>query len=74
MSTTVHVAHHLTGTTQPGRVRPFAWFRQALAVHQERRRLAALESHRLEDLGLSARAAWEEGNRPFWELPDERRW
>lgn len=58
----------------PTPLRPFAWLRHALAVKRERDRLAALEAHRLADIGVSARAAWAEGNRPLWELPDQRRW
>lgn len=74
MSTMTYTAQSLTGTVWHRWVRPLAWLRLAQAVHRERHRLSQLESHRLDDLGLSASAAWEEGNRPFWELPDERRW
>jgi len=55
-------------------MRPLSWLSLALRVRRERRALADLETARLDDLGLSARAAWAEGNRPFWELPDNRRW
>lgn len=41
----------------------------ALAVLRSRRQLAALDQHQLDDLGISAKAAQAEANRPIWDVP-----
>ena len=37
-----------------------------LARHGQRRALLALDAAQLEDMGISAAQAWEEGSKPFW--------
>lgn len=39
------------------------------AVARERRRLAELDPHLLDDIGLEAGAARQEAARPFWDSP-----
>ncbi|MBM1687619.1 DUF1127 domain-containing protein [Sulfitobacter geojensis] len=36
---------------------------------RSRRQLAALDQHQLDDLGISAKAAQAEANRPIWDVP-----
>lgn len=43
--------------------------RSALAVWNQRRKLASLDEVRLADLGLSREEALAEANRPFWDVP-----
>jgi uncharacterized protein YjiS (DUF1127 family) len=40
-----------------------------LALHRSRTRLAALDAHLLDDIGLDRSAAQEEANRPVWDAP-----
>lgn len=62
------------GTALPGALHPVAWLIRALKIRRERAALERLDAERLDDIGLSRGAAWSEGRRPFWELPDNRRW
>lgn len=41
----------------------------ALAARRSRRQLKALDAHILNDIGLSARAARTEADRPIWDVP-----
>ncbi|MGC1502795.1 MAG: DUF1127 domain-containing protein [Sulfitobacter sp.] len=41
----------------------------AIALLRSRRQLADLDQHRLDDLGISAKAAQAEANRPIWDVP-----
>jgi uncharacterized protein YjiS (DUF1127 family) len=41
------------------------WFK----VADERRKLAAMSSARLADMGLDCDKAWSEASRPFWDAP-----
>jgi len=41
----------------------------ALAVRHQRRQLAAMEAHRLADLGLTRAQALAEAERPMWNVP-----
>ena len=43
--------------------------RLGLAAHRQRTALARLDDARLADIGLSARSAMAEVNRPFWDVP-----
>lgn len=43
--------------------------RLGLAARRQREALAHLDDARLSDIGLSARAAMAEANRPFWDVP-----
>ncbi len=52
----------------------FAALRTAVAVNKQRRALAKLEPHMLDDIGVSKTDAWSETKRPFWELPERHRW
>jgi uncharacterized protein YjiS (DUF1127 family) len=45
--------------------RPFA----ALALHRQRRRLAALDDHLLRDIGLTRAEATAEAQRLLWDVP-----
>ncbi len=47
----------------------FEPFRLALAAWRQRRSLAALDAHRLEDLGISPADALREAGRPIWDVP-----
>jgi uncharacterized protein YjiS (DUF1127 family) len=44
----------------------------ALAARQQRNRLAALDTHMLDDIGVTARMAEDEAARPIWDVP--RHW
>ncbi|PRY74688.1 uncharacterized protein YjiS (DUF1127 family) [Marivita geojedonensis] len=41
----------------------------AMALHRSRARLARLEPHLLDDIGLDAERAAEEASRPIWDAP-----
>lgn len=41
----------------------------AMALHRSRARLALLDTHLLEDIGLDRAAAEAEANRPVWDAP-----
>lgn len=41
-----------------------------LTVASERKALSAMPQERLEDMGLTADAAWAEASRPFWDAPN----
>jgi uncharacterized protein YjiS (DUF1127 family) len=41
----------------------------AMALHRSRVRLAALDAHLLDDIGLDRRAAEKEASRPIWDAP-----
>lgn len=43
--------------------------RLGLAAHRQRQALRGLDDARLADLGLTARQADAEANRPFWDVP-----
>ncbi|MCW1917353.1 DUF1127 domain-containing protein [Rhodobacter sp. KR11] len=43
---------------------------RALALHQSRKGLAALDAHMLRDIGLTAEEARREATRPLWDAPD----
>lgn len=47
-------------------------FLTAFTVAQERRRLAGLDRHQLDDLGLTAEDVAREAARPIWDLPQGR--
>lgn len=44
------------------------------ATRRQRRALAKLDAHLLDDIGVSRKQAWSETNRPFWELPSRHHW
>jgi len=46
------------------------WLNAARAVARQRRALRQLDQHGLRDIGLSAKAAEKEANRPLWDLPN----
>lgn len=48
---------------------PLGWLTRALAVRRQREALAALDDRALRDLGIDRQTAWNEANRPFWDLP-----
>ncbi len=50
--------------------RPWRWIDAAFATYRHRDRLGRLDAHMLDDIGLSARDAHHEANRPFWDVPD----
>ena len=60
-------------TTRPSAIAPRRSFWQMLSLlrgtARSRRRLAELDAHQLQDIGLSARDAAEEAGRPFWDVP-----
>lgn len=56
------------------RFSPLAMIAAYAAARRERQALAKLDTHLLEDIGLSERAAWSEAKRPFWELPNRHLW
>lgn len=43
--------------------------RLGLVAHRQRQELRGLDAARLADIGLTARAAEAEANRPFWDVP-----
>lgn len=45
----------------------------ALAHQRQRSRLAQLEAHMLNDIGVSRQEALREANRPIWDAPDNWR-
>src|SRR6056297_1574218 len=45
-------------------------FNRAMALHRSRARLAALEPHLLDDIGIDRQTAAEEASRPIWDAPD----
>ena len=40
-----------------------------LALHRQRRNLAALDAHLLDDIGVSRAEAQREAERPVWDVP-----
>ncbi|MAM62659.1 DUF1127 domain-containing protein [Maritimibacter sp. UBA3975] len=54
--------------TRRGRFSALDTLGAAISARRERRALARLDDHLLEDIGLSRRDAWSESRRPFWEL------
>ena len=69
-----HIALSTSARTQSHGIGLVALVRHALAVRRTRKQLARLDAAALSDIGVSRAAAWSEANRPFWELPDMRRW
>lgn len=49
---------------------PLAPLLDRMALHRQRRRLAELPDHLLDDLGLTRESAREEATRPLWDAPD----
>lgn len=43
--------------------------RLGLAAHRQRQALRGMDAGRLADIGLTARQADAEANRPFWDVP-----
>lgn len=56
--------------TAPSRPTLFSAFTARLAVWRQRRALAALDSHALEDIGLTRAQANTEAQRSFWDAPE----
>ncbi len=52
-------------TALRSRPSPLAW----LALYRQRRALAALDAHLLDDIGVTARQADRESARPVWDVP-----
>lgn len=46
-----------------------SWLAGAIAARRERARLAELDDHLLQDLGLSYREALYEARKPVWDVP-----
>ena len=42
---------------------------EIIEVHRQRRALARLNAHALEDVGITRDEAMAEARRPFWDLP-----
>lgn len=42
----------------------------AAALYRQRRRLAQLDRHMLDDIGISRQQALDESRRPLWDAPD----
>ena len=42
----------------------------AMALYRSRARLAELDAHLLDDIGLTRRDVEKEANRPLWDAPD----
>ena len=61
---------------QPRSLAPYLWrLTEVLDVARQRRQLARLDAHRLNDLGLTKAEAAVEAARPFWQMPAApRRW
>lgn len=57
-----------------GRAEPSFWQRVVAwnRVARERRRLLELDSHILQDIGLTPEEAHREATRPFWDIDDRR--
>ena len=55
------------------RFSPFAWFRTALALRRQRRKLGVLDRHILKDIGLTESEARIEAERPIWDVPSHWR-
>ena len=49
-----------------GEPRLYAWLRAAMDRARQRYRLAELDSRLLSDIGVTARQAHEESDKPFW--------
>nr|WP_255552327.1 DUF1127 domain-containing protein [Maritimibacter dapengensis] len=62
------------GLAHRRRFSPLTLVARARAARRERRALAKLDDHLLDDIGLTRRAAWSEAKRPFWELPSRHHW
>ncbi|MFD2206189.1 DUF1127 domain-containing protein [Kiloniella antarctica] len=52
--------------------RAIAWVAIAFTVREERRVLAGLTSHQLDDIGLSNNDVQIESQRPYWDVPADR--
>lgn len=69
-----------TSTMTLGRVQTRGTFDQlaetlrlGFAAHRQRNALRGLDDSRLADIGVTARAAAAEANRPFWDVPNSWR-
>ena len=51
----------------------WGWIRRSVDLSRQRRALAGLPPHLLEDIGLARRDALAEAHRPFWDAPDSWR-
>ena len=75
MSHTMHLSHRHSGTPLAGATHPLVWLQHVRAQRHARAQIANLSPELLYDIGLAPGSAWSEGNRPYWELLDEkRRW
>lgn len=63
--TTYTNTHACNAPAARRRSSPFALF----ALYRQRRALAALDAHRLHDLGLTRQEADAEAHRPIWDAP-----
>ena len=61
---TRRIRHH------PGRTGIWALLGRVRALRRQRRALASLEPHLLEDIGLTAADAGREARRPLWDAPE----
>jgi uncharacterized protein YjiS (DUF1127 family) len=73
MSHSIHLSHRHSGWPHVGGLHPLAWFQHARAQRRARGQIANLSPELLDDIGLRPGSAWSEGNRPYWELLDEKR-
>lgn len=69
-----HAARPAHIHSQRARLGWLAWLRGMIAVREERRRLRDLDPRTLQDLGISREQALLEADRPFWDLPQDRRY
>lgn len=64
MDTVVDRPHHM-----PSRGRLIDRFHAAMALYRSRARLAELEPHMLQDIGIDRGTAEKEAARPIWDAP-----
>lgn len=70
MFASLHTSSYAIGhmPMRGGSLRPLTRLRNALALHRQRRHLAALDDALLADIGLTREDARREAARPFWDL------
>ncbi len=77
MATTCEFKSGVEAAASPGKsgavARLFTFLARASEVSRQRRALMRLGDQALKDFGASRADAWQEGGRPWWDLPDTDR-
>ena len=74
MSITATHRHALASTAARSGGSPLFWMTRLYSVWRSRQALGRLDNAMLEDIGLSAKSAYEEAAKPIWDVPQNWRY